>query len=235
VTWAPTPSVTTRTRPKASPRSRPHLLGREHGGRQRLLPRNSSEDEGSLTTRLQPRLGDLGNYASDLKGVPLTPGKAYTITLDLAATDHVVPAGHRLALIVAGTDKDLIDPPSTTPTLTLSLSRTAAQLPLVGGASAFAKATAGAGSTTPASTTLDGVSGTPFRPAGTGQLISGSVRGGGASAFRRPAPSAPTTDNLVQDPVRMPGRGPETRSHNRCRHKSAPHRVHGIHDQAALA
>ncbi len=65
---------------------------------------------------------DLGNYASDLKGVPLTPGKAYTITLDLAATDHVVPAGRRLALIVAGTDKDLIDPPSTTPTLTLDLS-----------------------------------------------------------------------------------------------------------------
>jgi X-Pro dipeptidyl-peptidase len=100
---------------------------------------------------------DLGNYASDLKGVPLTPGKAYTITLDLAATDHVVPAGHRLALIVAGTDKDLIDPPSTTPTLSLNLSRTSAQLPLVGGASAFAKATAGSRSTTPTAETLDGV------------------------------------------------------------------------------
>jgi len=100
---------------------------------------------------------DLGNYASDLKGVPLTPGKAYTITLDLAATDHVVPAGHRLALIVAGTDKDLIDPPSTTPTLTLDLSRTSAHLPLVGGAPAFARATAGATTTAPAPTTLDGV------------------------------------------------------------------------------
>ncbi|MFJ1529159.1 Xaa-Pro dipeptidyl-peptidase [Streptomyces mirabilis] len=99
---------------------------------------------------------DLGNYASDLKGVPLTPGKAYTITLDLAATDHVVPAGHRLALIVAGTDKDLIDPPSTTPTLTLDLSRTSARVPFVGGAEAFAKATAG--SAAAASTAgLDGV------------------------------------------------------------------------------
>ena len=55
---------------------------------------------------------DLGHYASDRKGVPLTPGKPYTITLDLAATDHVVPAGHRLALIVAGTDNGLIDPPA---------------------------------------------------------------------------------------------------------------------------
>ncbi|MFD9002698.1 Xaa-Pro dipeptidyl-peptidase [Streptomyces sp. NPDC059582] len=86
---------------------------------------------------------DLGNHASDRKGVPLTPGRAYTITLDLAPTDHVVPAGHRLALIVAGTDKDLIDPPSTTPTLTLDLARTSARVPFVGGAAAFAHAAAG--------------------------------------------------------------------------------------------
>ncbi|MGW5654830.1 Xaa-Pro dipeptidyl-peptidase [Streptomyces humi] len=84
---------------------------------------------------------DLGTYADPGKGVPLTPGKAYTITVDLAATDHVVPKGHRLALIVAGTDKDLIDPPSTTPTLTLDLSRTAAGVPLVGGRAAFTAAT----------------------------------------------------------------------------------------------
>ncbi|MET8450775.1 Xaa-Pro dipeptidyl-peptidase [Streptomyces sp. NPDC005209] len=100
---------------------------------------------------------DLGNYASDGKGVPLTPGKAYTITLDLAATDHVVPKGHRLALIVAGTDKDLIDPPSSTPTLTLDLSRTAAKVPLVGGAPAFTRATSGASSAAPGATPLTGV------------------------------------------------------------------------------
>ncbi|MGW2519139.1 Xaa-Pro dipeptidyl-peptidase [Streptomyces sp. NPDC001617] len=100
---------------------------------------------------------DLGNYASDLKGVPLTPGKAYTITLDLAATDHVVPAGHRLALIVAGTDRDLIDPPADKPTLTLDLSRTSARVPLVGGAAAFARATSGTASTAPSATTLQGV------------------------------------------------------------------------------
>ncbi|MCQ9130716.1 Xaa-Pro dipeptidyl-peptidase [Streptomyces hilarionis] len=87
---------------------------------------------------------DLGTYADPGRGVPLTPGRAYTITLDLAATDHVVPAGHRLALIVAGTDKDLIDPPADTPTLTVDLSRTSARVPFVGGAKAFAAATAGA-------------------------------------------------------------------------------------------
>ncbi|MFD7712394.1 Xaa-Pro dipeptidyl-peptidase [Streptomyces sp. NPDC059786] len=99
---------------------------------------------------------DLGTYASARKGVPLTPGKAYTLTIDLAATDHIVPEGHRLALIVAGTDKDLIDPPSSRPTLTLDLARTSARLPLVGGTAAFARATAGA--TAPSHTAvLDGV------------------------------------------------------------------------------
>ncbi|GGV08396.1 X-Pro dipeptidyl-peptidase [Streptomyces filipinensis] len=100
---------------------------------------------------------DLGHHASLAKGVPLTPGKAYTMTLRLAATDHVVPRGHRLALIIAGTDKDLIDPPSTKPALTIDLSGTGASLPLVGGAPAFARATAGTAGTAPAPRTLNGV------------------------------------------------------------------------------
>jgi X-Pro dipeptidyl-peptidase len=108
---------------------------------------------------------DLGTYASERTGKPLTPGKPYTITLDLAPSDHVVPAGHRLALIVAGTDKDLIDPPSTTPTLTLDLSRTVARVPLVGGADAFAAATSGSAKATPRATAPDGVSSLrPSRP-----------------------------------------------------------------------
>ncbi|MFG2835494.1 Xaa-Pro dipeptidyl-peptidase [Streptomyces zaomyceticus] len=86
---------------------------------------------------------DLGTWADPGAERPLTPGRAYTMTLDLAATDHVVPAGHRLALIVGGTDKDLLDPPSSTPTLTLDLNRTWAKLPLVGGAAAFGRATSG--------------------------------------------------------------------------------------------
>ncbi|MER6912147.1 Xaa-Pro dipeptidyl-peptidase [Streptomyces sp. NPDC000594] len=87
---------------------------------------------------------DLGNHASDAQGRPLTPGRAHTITLDLHATDHVVPAGHRLALIIAGTDAGLIEPPASTPTLTLDLSRTSARLPIVGGLAALARATDGA-------------------------------------------------------------------------------------------
>ncbi|MFE2261613.1 Xaa-Pro dipeptidyl-peptidase [Streptomyces griseosporeus] len=115
--------------------------------------------------------GDLGNHASDRRGEPLTPGTPYTLTLSLAATDHVIPAGHRLALIVAGTDKDLIDPPSTTPTLTLDLSRTVARLPLVGGTAAFARATTGTPAATPGAGHLDGV-----RPSPDAQRIPGEGR-----------------------------------------------------------
>jgi X-Pro dipeptidyl-peptidase len=100
---------------------------------------------------------DLGHHASLGKGVPLTPGKAYTMTLRLAATDHVVPKGHRLALIIAGTDRDLIDPPSTKPTVTVSLPGTTANLPLVGGAPAFARATAGSAAAPPEPRVLQGV------------------------------------------------------------------------------
>ncbi|MFC5799992.1 Xaa-Pro dipeptidyl-peptidase [Streptomyces formicae] len=111
---------------------------------------------------------DLGNHASPGTGRPLTPGTAYTITLDLHATDHVVPAGHRLALIVGGTDKDLIDPPSTKPGLTLDLARTAARLPIPGGAAAFQRATTGTASppaAAPRGSRLDGVTAPlPFRP-----------------------------------------------------------------------
>ncbi|MBM7167821.1 Xaa-Pro dipeptidyl-peptidase [Streptomyces sp. G44] len=101
---------------------------------------------------------DLGHWADADRGRPLTPGKPHTITLDLAASDHVVPQGHRLALIVAGTDKNLIEPPADRPTLTLDLARTWAKVPLVGGAKAFTSTA----SVTPRQSRLDGVA--PPRP-----------------------------------------------------------------------
>ncbi|WP_405652954.1 Xaa-Pro dipeptidyl-peptidase [Streptomyces sp. RK9] len=97
---------------------------------------------------------DLGNHASDKQGEPLTPGKPYTITLDLAASDHVVPKGHRLALIVGGTDRNLITAPADTPTLTVDLARTVARVPLVGGTKALATTPH---STIPRESRLEGV------------------------------------------------------------------------------
>ncbi|MFF9336495.1 Xaa-Pro dipeptidyl-peptidase [Streptomyces albogriseolus] len=113
---------------------------------------------------------DLGEHAGTGRGEPLVSGKRYTLTLDLAATDHVVPRGHRLALIVAGTDRGLIDPPADTPTLTLDLARTSARVPFVGGAAAFARATSGPPVTAPR-TAPDGV-----RPPATAHRVPGETR-----------------------------------------------------------
>lgn len=83
---------------------------------------------------------DLGHFGAGLHGVRLTPGTPYTITLTLAASDHVVPAGHRLALIVAGTDKGLIVAPDTRPAIRLDLANSSIRLPLVGGTAAWTQA-----------------------------------------------------------------------------------------------
>jgi X-Pro dipeptidyl-peptidase len=73
---------------------------------------------------------DLGHYAGLTSQQTLTAGKAYTITFPLNTTDHSVPAGHTLALIVAGTDSGYIDGPPGTPKLSVNLSGSSVQLPL---------------------------------------------------------------------------------------------------------
>ncbi|MFJ6695181.1 Xaa-Pro dipeptidyl-peptidase [Streptomyces sp. NPDC091272] len=85
----------------------------------------------------------LAHHRGDGKARPVTPGKEYEITVELAASDHVVPAGHRLALIIGGTDEGLIEAPDTRPTLGLDLAGTSARLPVVGGERAFARAVSG--------------------------------------------------------------------------------------------
>ncbi|WP_425558938.1 CocE/NonD family hydrolase C-terminal non-catalytic domain-containing protein [Kutzneria kofuensis] len=75
---------------------------------------------------------DLGHYASLTSKATLTPGKSYTMTFKLAPTDHQVAAGHRLALIVGGTDNGWITAGSAKPKITLDLTRTSVQVPLIG-------------------------------------------------------------------------------------------------------
>ncbi|CAM5671163.1 Xaa-Pro dipeptidyl-peptidase OS=Streptomyces griseomycini OX=66895 GN=FHS37_005925 PE=3 SV=1 [Streptomyces griseomycini] len=82
-----------------------------------------------------------------------------------------MPEGHRLALIVAGTDRGLIDPPADTPTLTLDLARTSARVPFVGGTAAFARATAGSHAEA-RDAVLDGVD----RPSATAHRVPGEAR-----------------------------------------------------------
>jgi X-Pro dipeptidyl-peptidase len=75
---------------------------------------------------------DLANYASLSAGQPLTPGTKYTMTFRLSTTDHIVPRGHRLALVIAGRDSTMITSPAQLPQVSVNLAETSVQLPVVG-------------------------------------------------------------------------------------------------------
>jgi len=75
---------------------------------------------------------DLANYASLSTPRTLTPGTKYTMTFRLSTTDWIVPAGHRLALVIAGTDSSMTTTPAQLPRVTVSLAETSVQIPLLG-------------------------------------------------------------------------------------------------------
>ena len=80
---------------------------------------------------------DLANHESLSRETPLNPGSPYQMTLRLATNDHVIPAGHRLGLIIAGTDSAFIKPPEAPGKVTIGLATTSVRLPVVGGATAL--------------------------------------------------------------------------------------------------
>lgn len=85
---------------------------------------------------------DLANYASLSTPRTLTPGTKHTITFRLSTTDWIIPRGHRLALIIAGTDSTMTTAPSRLPRMTVSLAETSVQIPILGTLPAFQAAPA---------------------------------------------------------------------------------------------
>ncbi|HET9138469.1 Xaa-Pro dipeptidyl-peptidase [Actinophytocola sp.] len=75
---------------------------------------------------------DLANFASLSTPRTLTAGTRYTMTFRLSTTDWVVPRGHRLGLVIAGTDSTMTTTPSRLPRLTVSLADTFVQIPMTG-------------------------------------------------------------------------------------------------------
>ncbi|MCP2164560.1 Xaa-Pro dipeptidyl-peptidase [Goodfellowiella coeruleoviolacea] len=76
---------------------------------------------------------DIGHHASLEHQLPLRPGKFYSVTVQLSTQDHVVPAGHRIGLVIGGTDADWFVAPSQRPTLTVDLTGTSVSLPVAAG------------------------------------------------------------------------------------------------------
>jgi X-Pro dipeptidyl-peptidase len=84
-----------------------------------------------------------GNYASQARGEPLTPGEFVTLTFDLQPDDQIIPAGKRIALMIFSSDRDFTLWPKPGTELTVDLAGTSLRLPVVGGPAAFAAATGG--------------------------------------------------------------------------------------------
>ncbi|MCE7006006.1 Xaa-Pro dipeptidyl-peptidase [Kibdelosporangium philippinense] len=75
---------------------------------------------------------DLANYKSLSAEQPLTPGQKYSMTFRLSTADYVVPKGHRLALVIAGSDTSMVLSPAQLPGVSVHLAETSVQLPVAG-------------------------------------------------------------------------------------------------------
>jgi X-Pro dipeptidyl-peptidase len=84
-----------------------------------------------------------GDYHSKARGEPLVPGRFYTLTFSLEPDDQIVPAGKRIGLMILSSDKDFTLAPRPGTELTIDLDGTSIEIPVVGGAAAFRKATGG--------------------------------------------------------------------------------------------
>jgi X-Pro dipeptidyl-peptidase len=85
---------------------------------------------------------DPQNHRSLTKGEPLVPDQFYEMTFDLQPDDQVIQKGKRIGLMIFSSDHDFTLWPAAGAELTIDLGATSLELPVVGGAAAFDKATA---------------------------------------------------------------------------------------------
>ncbi|MBE1485369.1 CocE/NonD family hydrolase [Plantactinospora soyae] len=77
---------------------------------------------------------DAQNHTSLRHSTPLTPGRSYQITWSMLPQDYEFKAGHRLGMVLTGTNDDITDAETGTGTkVTVDLAGTSISLPLVTG------------------------------------------------------------------------------------------------------
>ena len=99
-------------------------------------------DDRNINSNLITRgWADPQNHKSLSKSAPLKPGKFYELSFDLQPDDQIIPAGQRIGLMIFSSDRDFTLWPKPGTKLTVDLDQTSLQIPIVGGAAAFRKAT----------------------------------------------------------------------------------------------
>ena len=75
---------------------------------------------------------DAQNHSSLSQPSPLTPGTYYSVSWGTLPQDYTFKAGHRLALILTGTDTDVVGDTATGASVTVDLAGSSVTLPVVG-------------------------------------------------------------------------------------------------------
>ncbi len=84
---------------------------------------------------------DPQNYKSLTQGEPLEPGKFYDLEFDLQPDDQIIQKDEQIGLMIFSSDRDFTLWPKPGTELTVDLSATSLQLPVVGGDASFTAAT----------------------------------------------------------------------------------------------
>jgi X-Pro dipeptidyl-peptidase len=80
---------------------------------------------------------DPQNHRSLTESEPLVPGQFYDLTFDLEPDDQIIPAGQQIGLMIFSSDRDFTLWPAPGTELTVDLSATKLELPVVGGPAAW--------------------------------------------------------------------------------------------------
>jgi X-Pro dipeptidyl-peptidase len=105
------------------------------------LPWTEKRRDAKITDNLITRgWADLQNYKSLTESKPLEPGKFYEMTFELQPDDQIIPAGQQIGLMIFSSDKEFTLHPKPGTKLTVDLSGTSIEIPVVGGLESLEKA-----------------------------------------------------------------------------------------------
>jgi X-Pro dipeptidyl-peptidase len=104
------------------------------------LPWNDARNAKITDNIITRGWADPQNHRSLTDSEPLVPGQFYEMSFDLQPDDQIIPKGQQIGLMIFSSDRDFTLRPTPGTELTVDLDATSVELPVVGGAEAFAKA-----------------------------------------------------------------------------------------------
>lgn len=105
------------------------------------LPWNDEKGAKLMDNVITRGWADPQNHKSLTQSAALAPGKFYELKFDLQPDDQIIPAGKQIGLMIFSSDKEFTLWPKAGTEITIDLNGTTLSLPVVGGQTAWDKAT----------------------------------------------------------------------------------------------